>query len=64
VPKRTCDMCEWFVIGDNEEPLYDGECVRFPPVAAIDASGRQRTVWPNVMYNSGCGEWTAKETSE
>jgi hypothetical protein len=59
-----CYECEWFHPSRNEEPLSDGVCIRFPPDVAVDASGRQRTAWPNVMDAWSCGEWTAKETSK
>jgi hypothetical protein len=56
----TCETCRWFDVGRQDGPLYDGRCARRAPRVRLD-EGSPRTVWPDVMLNDRCGEWTMKK---
>lgn len=62
-PERACERCQWWRYITTREarqgnrPVDIGACKRFPPVVAVDGSGKVSSRNPTTCGHDGCGEW-------
>ena len=57
---KTCRTCRWWVRSSNEEASARGQghCRRYPPI--FEEQTALNDGWPNVHFQSWCGEHTPK----